>query len=90
MKWRTTREHELRSAEDTYRHGPQAGLRLWPFKAFMRPSDGLHFSDRFVFIYFLVLVILIVLGVMAMLSRSGAKPAIPVQSTVMYLERSRA
>ena len=67
MKRLTTPENDLRSAQEVYRHGPRAGFFLGGKKPFRRNGDSFSFSDRFVRIYFLVFIILTVLGIVAVI-----------------------
>jgi len=67
MKRRTTPEDELHSAYDVYRHGPRAGFFIGGRLPMKRPSGLFSFSDRFIIVYFLVFIMLTVLGTIAVI-----------------------
>jgi len=67
MKRRTSWENDLHDAKDLYQTGPRGTIRFGAKNPFKQFSGTFSFSDRFVFIYFLVLIVLTVLGAAAVI-----------------------
>jgi len=88
MKKLSTEEIELQSAEEIYRHGPRAWFWFGSLLPFRRRSEGFSFSDRFVHVYFVIFVILLVLGIVAVLKTSS--PSAEAEVVSMLIERSLA
>ena len=88
MKKMTTDEIELRGAEDIYRHGPRSRFWFGSPLPFRRRSEGFSFSDRFVLVYFVIFVILLVLGIIAVFKTSS--PSAEAEVVSMLIERSLA
>lgn len=88
MKPRSSYEDDLQNAEEIYRCGPRA--KFWIGKKLPHRAAGMFsFSNRFVLICFLVLILLLILGAVAV-QKTTCDVKEPVSVSILFERRTTA